>query len=44
MLRADLDRAVWPAYEWDDAEPTAVPEGAILARLLALIAERAGGA
>jgi hypothetical protein len=42
MLHADLDRAVWAAYGWEDADPAAVPEDTILARLLALNAERAG--
>jgi hypothetical protein len=31
-----LDRAVWDAYAWDDADPAAVAEDAILSRLLAL--------
>jgi len=35
-LHAALDRAVWAAYGWDDADPAAVAEDAILARLLAL--------
>jgi hypothetical protein len=34
MLRADLDRAMWNAYDWDDAAPMAVPKDTILARLL----------
>jgi hypothetical protein len=38
---AALDRAVWAAYGWDDPDPAAVPEDAILARLLALNLERA---
>ena len=42
MLHADLDRAVWDAYGWDDADPHAVSEDVILARLLALNLERAG--
>jgi hypothetical protein len=41
MLHADLDRAVWAAYGWDDAEPATLAEDAILARPLALNAERA---
>jgi hypothetical protein len=41
MLHADLDRAVWDAYGWDDAEPAAVAEDAILGRLLALNQDRA---
>jgi hypothetical protein len=41
MLHADLDRAVWAAYGWDDADPAAVPEDAILGRLLALNGARA---
>jgi hypothetical protein len=36
-----LDRAVWAAYGWDDADPAAVPEEEILARLLALNRQRA---
>ena len=43
-LHAALDRAVWAAYGWDDADPAAVEEDAILARLLALNGERADGA
>jgi len=41
--RAAIDRAVWAAYGWDDADPAATEEDAILARLLALNGERAGG-
>jgi hypothetical protein len=41
MLHADLDRAVWDAYGWDDADPATVAEDAILGRLLALNRERA---
>jgi hypothetical protein len=33
---AALDRAVWDAYGWEDADPAAVPEDEILGRLLAL--------
>ena len=33
---AALDRAVWAAYGWDDADPAAVADNEILARLLAL--------
>jgi len=35
---------VWAAYGWDDPDPAAVDEDVILARLLALNQERAGGA
>jgi len=38
---AALDRAVWAAYGWEDADPTAVAEDAILARLLELNLARA---
>ena len=41
-LHAALDRAVWAAYGWDDPDPGAVPEDAILARLLALNLTRSG--
>jgi hypothetical protein len=34
MLHADLDRAVWTAYAWDDTDPSATPEDTILSRLL----------
>jgi hypothetical protein len=37
---ADLDRAVWAAFGWEDADPAAVAEDAILGRLLALNGER----
>lgn len=37
---ASLDRAVWAAYGWDDADPTTVEDDMILARLLALNRER----
>jgi hypothetical protein len=37
---AALDRAVWDAYGWDDPDPAAVEEDAILSRLLALNLER----
>lgn len=40
MLHADLDRAVWNAYGWDDADPSATSEDSILSRLLALNGER----
>ena len=43
-LHAALDRAVWAAYGWEDADPAAVEEDAILARLLALNVERHGDA
>jgi hypothetical protein len=36
-----LDQAVWDAYGWEDDDPAAVDEDAILARLLALNGERA---
>jgi hypothetical protein len=42
MLHADLDRAVWDAYGWDDPDPATVAEDAILARLLALNRDRTG--
>ncbi len=42
-LHAALDRAVWTAYGWDDSDPAAVDEDAILARLLVLNLERASG-
>ena len=38
---ARLDRAVWAAYGWDDPDPAAVAEDAILIRLLALNLARA---
>ena len=38
---ADLDRAVWAAYGWDDPVPADVTEDTILSRLLALNLERA---
>ena len=41
---AALDRAVWAAYGWEDAEPATVEEDVILARLLALNLARAGEA
>jgi len=37
---ADLDRAVWAAYGWDEPVPAEVAEDTILARLLALNMER----
>ena len=40
-LHAALDRAVWAASGWDDPDPAAVEDDAILARLLALNLERA---
>ncbi len=42
-LHARLDRAVWAAYGWDDPDPATTAEDTILARLLALNLERAGG-
>jgi hypothetical protein len=39
---ATLDRAVWDAYGWGDADPATVEEDTILSRLLALNLERAG--
>jgi type II restriction/modification system DNA methylase subunit YeeA len=42
MLHADLDRAVWNAYGWEDADPAMVEEDVILGRLLGLNGERAG--
>jgi len=39
---AALDRAVWAAYGWEDADPAAVEEDVILGRLLALNVERSG--
>ena len=41
-LHAALDRAVWAAYGWEDADPAAVAEDAILGRLLELNQERSG--
>ncbi|MGA7669673.1 MAG: class I SAM-dependent DNA methyltransferase, partial [Nitrolancea sp.] len=41
-LHAQLDRAVWAAYGWDDGEPESVDEETILTRLLKLNEERAG--
>ncbi|MDP9362880.1 MAG: hypothetical protein M3Q10_01395 [Chloroflexota bacterium] len=41
-LHAALDRAVWSAYGWED-DPAATDDEAILARLLALNLDRAGG-
>jgi len=38
---AALDRTVWAAYDWDDADPATVDEDAILSRLLALNLMRA---
>jgi hypothetical protein len=35
MLHADLDRAVWAAYGWEDADPATAADEVILARLLA---------
>lgn len=40
---AALDRAVWGAYGWKDADPGAVPEETILAWLLGLNGERGVG-
>jgi hypothetical protein len=42
MLHADLDRAVWSAYGWEDADPAMVEKDVILGRLLGLNGERAG--
>jgi hypothetical protein len=42
LRHADLDRAVWNAYGWNDPDLAAVAEDTILARLLALKRERAG--
>ena len=39
---AALDRAVWLAYGWADADPAGVEEDLVLARLLGLNLERAG--
>ena len=36
QAHARLDRAVWDAYGWDDADPADVTEDEILGRLLAL--------
>jgi len=41
---ADLDRAVWAAYGWDDPVPAEVAEDTILSRLLALNLERSSRA
>jgi hypothetical protein len=41
LLHADLDRAVWAAYGWDNADPAAVADDDILARLLDLNGARA---
>ena len=41
-LHAQLDRAVWAAYGWDDEDPETVDEETILTRLLKLNRERAG--
>ena len=38
---AALDRAVWAAYGWDDADPATVAEDVILGRLLGLNGARA---
>jgi len=40
---AQLNRAVWAGYGWDDPDPEAVDEDTILARLLALNLERSTG-
>jgi type II restriction/modification system DNA methylase subunit YeeA len=40
---ANLDRAVWTAYGWDDPDPATTDEDAILGRLLALNQQRAAG-
>ena len=44
LLAEAHDRAAWAATGWDDADPAAVDDDAILARLLALNLARAGGA
>jgi len=36
MPHADLDQAVWDAYGWDDVDPSATLDDAILGRLLEL--------
>lgn len=41
-VHAQLDRAVWAAYGWDDPDPAAVDEETILTRLLALNLQRVG--
>jgi hypothetical protein len=38
---ATLDRAVWSAYSWEDADPTTIEQEVILTRLLDLNIERA---
>ncbi|HEY7031735.1 MAG TPA: hypothetical protein VH482_10425, partial [Thermomicrobiales bacterium] len=40
QAHARLDQAVWAAYGWEDDDPSAVAEDAILSRLLALNEER----
>jgi hypothetical protein len=40
-LHAALDCAVWATYGWHDPDPRSVPDDELLARLLALNAERA---
>jgi type II restriction/modification system DNA methylase subunit YeeA len=42
-LHAALDQAVWTAYGWDDPDPAATTDEAILTRLLALNQERSSG-
>ena len=41
QAHAALDREVWAAYGWEDAEPGATPEEATLARLLERNGKRA---
>jgi hypothetical protein len=41
-LHIALDQTVWGAYGWDVSGPGALPEDAILGRLLVLNLERAG--
>jgi hypothetical protein len=43
QAHAALDRAVWAAYGWDDAEPAATSDETILARLLDLNETRSTG-
>lgn len=44
VLHADLDRAVWDAYGWEDADPATEAEDVILSRFLVLNRQRAGAA